>query len=262
VDLYAARFPALARLHDKSSFQELAEGLDVRAPATIVARSRDELVAATERFPRYFARAAYSRGGVELLTNTGPLAGHVSIDEVTPTNESPWLVQEFVDGPMLCTYSTLHEGNATAHCAYRAPRQWEHSTGIQFESVDGRESLAVVETIGRALGYTGQISFDFVVATDGIVIIECNPRTTDGVLLMDPGQVGGGIAEPRGQLSMVEPGCLVELDFAVFAQLFRNPSGTPRGRFTTSFTCATPTPAGTTACRSSIRSSPSPTTSA
>jgi hypothetical protein len=223
VDLYAARFPALARLHDKSSFQELAEGLDVRAPATIVARSRDELVAATERFPRYFARAAYSRGGVELLTNTGPLAGHVSIDEVTPTNESPWLVQEFVDGPMLCTYSTLHEGNATAHCAYRAPRQWEHSTGIQFESVDGRESLAVVETIGRALGYTGQISFDFVVATDGIVIIECNPRTTDGVLLMDPGQVGGGIAEPRGQLSMVEPGCLVELDFAVFAQLFREP---------------------------------------
>jgi hypothetical protein len=230
--------------------------------ATIVARSRDELVAATERFPRYFARAAYSRGGVELLTNTGPLAGHVSIDEVTPTNESPWLVQEFVDGPMLCTYSTLHEGNATAHCAYRAPRQWEHSTGIQFESVDGRESLAVVETIGRALGYTGQISFDFVVATDGIVIIECNPRTTDGVLLMDPARSVGASRSRGDSCRWWSRGAWWSSTSPSSRSSSGNPSGTPRGRFTTSFTCATPTPAGTTACRSSIRSSPSPTTSA
>ncbi len=223
VDLYAARFDALARLHDKSTFQELAEELGVRAPATVTARSHDELVAATERFPSYFARAAFSRGGIELLTNTGPLAGHVSIDDVEPSQESPWLVQEFVDGPMICTYSTLHDGRATAHCSYRAPRQWEHSTGIQFESIDGAESLAVVEKIGGALGYTGQISFDFVASPDGIVIIECNPRTTDGVLLMDADELAGGIFEPSHELAMVEPGRLVELDFAVFAQLFREP---------------------------------------
>lgn len=223
VDLYGASFDALARLHDKATFQELAEELGVRAPETAVAHSREELVAATERFPRYFARAAFSRGGVELLTNTGPLAGHVSIDDVEPTADAPWLVQEFVDGPMLCTYSTLHEGRATAHCAYRAPRQWEHSTGIQFESIDGSESLEVVEKIGKAVGYTGQISFDFVGSPDGIVIIECNPRTTDGVLLMDAEQVGSGIVDPERELAMVEPGRLVELDFAVFAQLFREP---------------------------------------
>jgi predicted ATP-grasp superfamily ATP-dependent carboligase len=229
VGLYAASFDALARLHDKATFQDLAEELGVRAPETAVARSSEELKAATERFPRYFARAAFSRGGVELLTNTGPLAGHVSIDDVEPTADSPWLVQEFVDGPMICTYSTLHDGRATAHCCYRAPRQWEHSTGIQFESVDGAESLAVVETIGKAVGYTGQISFDFVASDDGIVIIECNPRTTDGVLLMDSNQVAEGIFDPRRELSMVEPGRMVELDFAVFAQLFREPlRETPR----------------------------------
>jgi predicted ATP-grasp superfamily ATP-dependent carboligase len=223
VELYGARFDALARLHDKSTFQNLAEELDVRAPETVTARSREELRAATERFPRYFARAAFSRGGVELLTNTGPLAGQVSIDDVEPSQESPWLVQEFVDGPMICTYSTLHDGRATAHCAYRAPRQWEHSTGIQFESIDGSESLEVVEKIGGSLGYTGQISFDFVASPGGIVIIECNPRTTDGILLMDPEQAAGGIADPQRQLSAVEAGRLVELDFAVFAQIFREP---------------------------------------
>jgi hypothetical protein len=229
VPVYAARFDELARLHDKSSFQRLAEDLGVRAPATVVARSGDELREAIGRFPRYFARAAFSRGGVTLLTNEGPLAGHISVDDVEPTDESPWLVQEFVDGPMVCTYSTLHEGRATAHCTYRAPRQWEHSTGIQFESVDGTESLGIVERIGAALGYTGQISFDFVAAPDGLVIIECNPRTTDGVLLMAADQVAGGILDPTRKLSAVEPGELVQLDFAVFAQLFHEPlRETPR----------------------------------
>ena len=104
-------------------------GSGCRTPETVVARSDDELREEIARFPRYFARAAFSRGGVSLLTNTGPLAGQLSVDDCHPTPESPWLVQEFVDGPMHCTYSTLHDGRVTAHCAYRAPRQWEHSTG-------------------------------------------------------------------------------------------------------------------------------------
>lgn len=149
--LYTGRFEQLARLHDKSAFQRMASELGVRTPETVLARSDDELRAGIERFPRYFARAAFSRGGVSLLTNTGPLAGHVAVEDCHPTAESPWLVQEFVDGPMVCTYSTVHGGRVTAHCTYRAPRQWEHSTGISFLSIDGRASLEVVERIAAAL---------------------------------------------------------------------------------------------------------------
>ena len=218
--LYAAPFSSLARLHDKASFDRLCRELGVRAPETAVARSQPELKEATERWPRYFARAVYSRGGVSLLTNTGPLAGHVRIEDTQPSERSPWLVQEFVDGPMVCTYSTLHDGRATAHCTYRAPRQWEHSTGIQFESVEPAESLEVVEKVGGALGYTGQISFDFVQSPDGLVIIECNPRTTDGVLLMTSDQLAGGITEPDRELVATGPGEVVQIDFAVFAAMF------------------------------------------
>jgi hypothetical protein len=159
----------------------------------------------------------FSRGGVSLLTNPGPLAGHVSVEDVHPTAEIPWLVQEFVDGPMQCTYSTLHEGRLTAHCAYRAPRQWEHSTGVEFLSVDGGESRAIAERIGGALSYTGQISFDFVASADGLVMIECNPRTTDGVLLMTSEELDRGIADPGAEPALVEAGREVELDFAVVA---------------------------------------------
>ncbi|MFT2622094.1 hypothetical protein ACMWQU_27220, partial [Escherichia coli] len=77
--LYAGTFADLARLHDKASFQRLAQDAGVPIPETVVVTSPDELRAAIAGFPRYFARAAFSLGGVGLLTNTGPLAGKVPI---------------------------------------------------------------------------------------------------------------------------------------------------------------------------------------
>jgi hypothetical protein len=227
--VYTAPFATLARLHDKFSFKELTAGLGLRLPETVLASTPEELREALERFPRYFARAAFSRGGVSLLTNQGPLAGHVAVEDCHPTPEIPWLVQEFVDGPMQCTYSTLHDGRITAHCAYRAPRQWEHSTGIQFLSVDGEESRTIAERIGGALSYTGQLSFDFVASPEGLVLIECNPRTTDGVLLMSSEELDRGVVEPGGEPALVEAGREVELDFAVVAAaLSESPRELPR----------------------------------
>jgi glutathione synthase/RimK-type ligase-like ATP-grasp enzyme len=218
--LYAASFETLARVHDKDSFQRLSERLGLPTPETVVAHSDDELRQALERFPRFFARAAFSRGGVSLLTNTGPLAGHLSVDDCHPTQASPWLVQEFVDGPMQCTYSTLHDGKVTAHCAYRAPRQWEHSTAIQFESVDTAPSLEVTERLGSELSYTGQMSLDFVQTDHGLMLIECNPRATDGVLLLSAAELEDGLLQVERESTVVEPGRETQLDLAVFGQMF------------------------------------------
>jgi glutathione synthase/RimK-type ligase-like ATP-grasp enzyme len=219
--LYAAPFATLARLHDKAVFQALTTRLGLRTPETLVARSDEELRSQIERFPRYFARAAFSRGGVGLLTNTGPLAGHVAIEDCNPTPESPWLVQEFVDGPMLCTYTTFHDGTPTAHCTYRAPRQWEHSTAIQFLSVAGDETLRVARAIASELDYSGQMSLDFVDSDGELYLIECNPRATDGVLLVPDSDLAEGILDERRELTAVEPGQEVQLDLAVFGQMFR-----------------------------------------
>jgi len=125
--LFSPPFATLARVHDKWSFQRVCEQLGVPAPRTTLASSDDELRSAIESYPRYFARAAFSRGGVGLLTNTGPLAGAASPADTHPTPAAPWLVQEFVDGPMICTYSVVHDGKLSAHLTYRAPRQWQHS---------------------------------------------------------------------------------------------------------------------------------------
>jgi len=228
--LFTAPFRTLARLHDKAVFQRLATELELPIPETVIARSDEELREAIERFPRFFARAAFSRGGVALLTNTGPLAGHLSQEDVHPTERSPWLVQEFVDGPMLCTYSTLHAGRPTLHCTYRAPRQWEHSTGIQFESVDSDRTLPIVERITGHLGYTGQVSFDFVDTGDRLMLIECNPRATDGILLASAGDLAEGLLLSKRELTIVPSGERIQLDFAVFGEMFTEGlGGVPRG---------------------------------
>jgi predicted ATP-grasp superfamily ATP-dependent carboligase len=175
--LLTARFSTLARLHDKDRFTQLAEQLGLPTPETVVARSDDELREAIERFPSYFARAAFS----------------------------------------------LHGGRVTAHCAYRAPRQWQHSTGIQFLSVDGQPSLEVAARLGAELDYTGQMSLDFVDSPDGPMLIECNPRATDGVLLMSAEELERGLLDPDSQLTMVPPGRETKLSLAVVGELFSEP---------------------------------------
>jgi predicted ATP-grasp superfamily ATP-dependent carboligase len=221
--LYAPPFRTLAQVHDKGSFQELCEKLAIRTPPTVVAESDDELREAIAVFPRYFARAAFSRGGVALLTNTGPLAGHLAVEDVHPTEASPWLVQEFVDGPMHCTYSALDDGEVASHMSYRAPRQWEHSTGIQFVSIEAGGTLPVVERLGRELCWDGQMSLDFVEADDGLMMIECNPRPTDGILLMTGEELERGLVAPEAETLLVEPGRKTQLDFAVLGQIFQQP---------------------------------------
>jgi predicted ATP-grasp superfamily ATP-dependent carboligase len=218
--LYAPPFETLARVHDKATFQALTDKLGIRTPKTLVARSDEELREHIAQFPRYFARAAFSRGGVALLTNTGPIAGHVAVEDCHPTPESPWLVQEYVDGPMLCTYTTMHSGRPTVHCTYRAPRQWEHSTAIAFESVDGSETLEIASAIAGDLGYDGQMSLDFVDDDGTLYMIECNPRATDGLLLVDANDLSEGLTQPVRELTTVPRGEEVQLSMAVFGQMF------------------------------------------
>lgn len=225
VRLFAGRFGDLARLHDKVSFQRLARTAGVPVPETVVATDDASLRAAVERFPRYFARAAFSRGGVGLLTNTGALAGGVDVTDCHPSPDQPWLVQPFVDGPMVCSYSTVVDGRVTAHCTYRAPEQWAHSTGIAFLAVDSTETLSYAQRMVDALdpGFSGQLSFDYVDDDGALTAIECNPRTTNGVILMNAEQLSDGLTGSAPEAAVVDPGVEREVRLAVLADCFVEP---------------------------------------
>jgi hypothetical protein len=91
-------------------------------PRTLVAHDDASLREAIGQFPEYFARAAFSRGGVALLTNTGPLAGAVSVDDCHPSDDQPWLVQEFVSPSSATTPGPASPSSLPpASCSRSAP---------------------------------------------------------------------------------------------------------------------------------------------
>lgn len=225
--VFTMPLPVLAGLHHKGRFQALAESLGVRTPRTAVISSADALRDVLPSFPAYLLKPAFSRFATRIVTNRGPLAGKTGIEDVRPTADEPWLVQEFVEGEVVCSYSTLHEGRVTAHCAYETPFKVGGGSGVGFVSVDEAPSLDAVSRIGAALGYTGQLSFDFVRAPGGLVVLECNPRATSGAHLMDAAKLVGGIVDPHQPTWIEPPGKRGQL----WAPLLASAPGTPRGRW-------------------------------
>jgi hypothetical protein len=225
--VFASPFRTLAQLHDKGAFHRLVTRLGLPVPEMVLVTSDQELRDATDRLGRHFARGVFSRGGVCCLTNTGPLAGALEIDEVHPSLATPWLVQPFLDVETVCTYTTADQGRVSSHLMYQIPRQRKHSTGIQFEAIDATASLKLMEPIVAELGYTGQISFDFLVTDDGLTFVEGNPRATDGLLLMPQEELVAGLLAPRPKTFVVKPGGQVQLSLAVLADGFRRSAGPP-----------------------------------
>jgi predicted ATP-grasp superfamily ATP-dependent carboligase len=226
--IFCSPLETLVRLHDKQAFTRLTQDLGLPIAPTRVATSDAELAAATAEFPEYFARPSFSRGGVTLLTNTGPLAGAVRIEDCHPTPAEPWLVQEFVHGSDVCSFSVAQHGRLVAHCTYEHPLTIEHAGGIVFVSVDEPESVAIAERYVAELGYHGHISFDYLRTDRGLVMVECNPRPTAGVFMMAAGDLCDAIFSPSANGPTVVPaGVREQIGVAILRDMFRNPRDIP-----------------------------------
>jgi predicted ATP-grasp superfamily ATP-dependent carboligase len=218
--LFLSPLETLDTLHDKAKMLDLARRLGVRVPGSALAESPEDLRLAVGLFPEFFARPRYSRGGVDLFTNTGPLAGALAIEQCEVTKDKPWIVQEYVQGTDVCTFSVAHHGRLTGHSAYVHPREIEHAGGIVFESVDEPECLRTVQKIVEETRYHGQISFDFLRTDGGMVLIECNPRPTAGVHVMSPAMLDEALADEKAaKLRVAEPGVRCKYSIALIRDM-------------------------------------------
>lgn len=228
--VFCSPFETLAQLHHKARFQELCMELGLRVPQTVTVNSQAELRETIERFPHYLARPSFSRGGTTLLTNTGPRAGDMALEQCQPTEENPWLVQEFITGKDTCTYSVARQGKLAAHCTYQTPVQIEDSYGVQFVSVDEPEITRMVSRIVEHTQFEGNISFDFKMTESGPCLIECNPRCTNGALLvpqelLDPAITSEHIPDaPR----LTPPGEKCQVGYGMISALAEHKISLPR----------------------------------
>ena len=98
--------------------------------------------------------------------------------------ESPWVLQELLQGVEHCTHATAQEGRVQLHiCCESSAFQ------VNYAHLD---HPAIEEWVRRFVAHhnvSGQISFDLIVGDDGGVRpIECNPRTHSAITVFDASQ--------------------------------------------------------------------------
>lgn len=223
IELFFPSFDTLAAVHDKVSFADLCRRLGLPVAESITATSEDELRAAVGRWDSWFARAAYGRGGLDVITNAGPLAGESSLDEIHPTQQDPWLVQEYLTGVDRCSWSVVHHGEVVLHSCYEHPLAIDDRGGIVFESVDSPESLETAQRVARELNWHGQLSFDYLVTDDGVHhMVECNPRPTAGCTVATDDEFVTALFDPQG-LVVVPAGRKKAIKAAVARDVVKHP---------------------------------------
>ena len=174
----------VAMLDDKEWFAATAASLGLPVPdshrITDGAQVLDLDLAGRER-PYILKSIAYDpvrRMDLTPLPRPTVEATAAFVDDLPIAADNPWILQEFVEGQEYCTHSTVRDGHVQVHCCCRSS-----AFQVNYEMVEHPEIEAWVRRFVGALGITGQVSFDFIEAADGIRAIECNPRTHSAITM-------------------------------------------------------------------------------
>jgi len=139
-------------------------------------------------------RAGGGEAGVLVF---GQRAAHLARWGALPPADpaAPAVVQRFVAGREHSTCSIARDGRVVATMVYRGAVM-SGSVAVAFERVDVPAIDAWTERFVMATGWSGFISFDFIIDAAGVPhAIECNPRATSGVHFWEGEDIAKAILE-------------------------------------------------------------------
>jgi hypothetical protein len=167
----------LGQLHHKFRFIEMLKQLGLQAPnSRLITNPRDLKVS-----QKSIAKPVFSR----FATQTQVLLPGHPAPFLPVSAANPWVLQSFIEGSELCSYSVAKKGRLTAHAVYQPEWRAGRGASVYFRPADYPQVRQFVETVVAHLGFTGQISFDFIHNAQGLWPIECNPRATSGLHLLN-----------------------------------------------------------------------------
>ena len=172
-------FESLRALHSKWAFVGLARRHGLPVPETARVQGLEE------------ARDWAAGRGVVLKPEYSRFGVHVRLyPQGIPADAPPlaplgaWVVQAFTHGDELCSYGIADRGRLLAHALYRPAYRMHRSSSYYFDPVQRPAIRDAISAFVAAIGYTGQLSFDWIEAADGSALaLECNPRATSGLHL-------------------------------------------------------------------------------
>jgi hypothetical protein len=218
--IFSQPLEQLAQLHHKFHFTLIAQQHGLKTPGTLLVNSPEAGIAASREFPNWVAKPAFSRFGQRTILGSHQTAWN----RFTPSPDRPWVIQEFIAGQELSTYSLFAHGRLLAHVAYSCPVRSRHGAGTKFASLPPDSTLRLVEALGRGIDYTGQLAFDWIQSEHELYAIDCNPRATSGVHLI-PRRVLASALLDTGQSCWVTPAGIVrQLTLGALIQTWNHPA--------------------------------------
>jgi hypothetical protein len=181
--------------HHKQTFNDLAHSMGLPVPASTLLL-KDSTAVEKIQADDFLMKRCYSRGGTGVIfakAGTTPEQCDVPVD-------GSWLIQQRIAGETLCSFSVIQKGRVMQTQIYR-PSVILGTIGVVFQGIVDEKIERWVETFARHSKFHGFVSFDFLKNAAGEVFaVECNPRITSGVHLMDPGILAQSILDPHRPL--------------------------------------------------------------
>ena len=196
VKLYAMSSATLLALHDKLSFIDRCREYGVSAPETFAADDTRADALATKG--DYIVKPVFSCSGRGVIFKRRGEA------QPSYATSEPMIVQSWVKGNVLSTFSVAHEGAALTTVVYRGAVM-SGTVAVCFERVTevDAQHQAVIDWVNQFVQrahFSGFISFDVVVNADGQAHgIECNPRATSGLHFVNSRDLAAAVVSPESQ---------------------------------------------------------------
>lgn len=185
VRILADDLTKLLQLHDKYNFYNTVKELDILTPDTFAIKNKNELlqIVNSSKDKRYVLKPVFSRFGVQSKI----IDSQTNFDDIDFV-DTKWILQEYIEGELVCSYSYAENGKIKFHVAYnnghtKIKNGFGASTFVNpFERE--QEILDIISKIVKLYNFNGNISFDFIEHNNQFYIIECNPRITSGVHIL------------------------------------------------------------------------------
>lgn len=179
---------AVLALHDKASFVHKAAAMGLAVPESEPLGSPE--AEALARSGPVVVKPVFSCSGNGLNI----LRGGEPLPLADPAR--PAVVQRFVEGREHSTCTIAQGGRVVATMVYRGALM-SGSVAVAFERIEVPAINAWIERFVAETGWSGFISFDFIVDAAGAPFaIECNPRATSGVHFWEPEDIARAVLEP------------------------------------------------------------------
>ncbi len=174
----------LHTLDDKHAFSEAGEKLGLAVPDSYRITDPQQVVDLDLPAERYVLKSIpydpVRRMDLTLLPRPTRAETLAFVRDLPITPETPWILQEFVQGREFCTHGTVRGGRLTMYACCESS-----AVQLNYTQVDKPAIKTWVERFVAGMpGLTGQASFDFLETPAGdVYAIECNPRTHSAVTM-------------------------------------------------------------------------------